>query len=447
MTEAWWRDALESDEPMVAVDECNDVVAANDAAVGLFAPMDPATGWRTIRHPDLLLLTYVDVNVVRPGRAVARVRPLVTRVRTADGRPGSLIWLRDVTEETGRQRRLDRSAHRWSHVLESLPDPVFLVLRSGEVEFSNVAGAALVERIIGVRPGDDEVLQLRSLLDALDGPTGSAVRTLLDETFAAGEPRGPVTVTVRHSPGAAVELLVRTVVLAVGDEVLAVLAARDVTVEQQATRQVGMLNEELRAAVAASEVARVEERERVARAIHDDTLQRLTVLRWLLSDAVPRGLDAAAVSELDDLIVALRDVMTSLHSPVPDLGLAEALQQLAQQTATRTTVRCPASAAKVPLPVAEMAFRSVREALRNVDTHASAGSAAVVVKVGKGALRITVSDDGRGVSPEAVAAAARAGRLGIVSTRESVLAEGGTFELAAGPRGTGTTLTVTIPLR
>jgi len=185
------------------------------------------------------------------------------------------------------------------------------------------------------------------------------------------------------------------------------------------------------------------ERERIARDLHDDALQQLSSLRWLLagqhaSPEVMRQLDA-----VDD---AIRGQLTDLHSVVTRFGLDRALHHLLDQVATPVECDWPASLDRIPVDVADTVFRSAREALRNVDQHARAATATLSIELHDDHVVLMVRDDGVGVEASAVAAATRVGHLGVSTMRESALAVGGKFELAAEYDG-GTRMRLELPLR
>jgi signal transduction histidine kinase len=93
-----------------------------------------------------------------------------------------------------------------------------------------------------------------------------------------------------------------------------------------------------------------------------------------------------------------------------------------------------------PLPAAiEVAiFRITQEALTNIVRHADARNASVLIAV-DGAIRLEVSDDGRGLPED------RHVGVGLTSMRERTAELGGSFDIDSAPNG-GTTLSVRLPL-
>ena len=183
------------------------------------------------------------------------------------------------------------------------------------------------------------------------------------------------------------------------------------------------------------------ERARIARELHDDALQQLAGLRWLLGG---HDVDEQVLAELDGVEAAIRSHLHRLHSSVERFGLRVALEHLADTTATPIVLQVPEGVDELPPELAETLWRSAREALRNVDHHARASSVAVAVEVGDRHVAITVTDDGVGVDPARLVSARADGHLGVTSMREAAVALGGRLALTT-PEGGGTQVRVELP--
>jgi signal transduction histidine kinase len=152
---------------------------------------------------------------------------------------------------------------------------------------------------------------------------------------------------------------------------------------------------------------------------------------------------------LHQLETGLRDVIQDLQpAELEPGGLIRAIEDEAERLQTRYSIRCSVRAAghHRPLPPAVEAavLRIVREALENVQRHASASTVLLTVTVLKSEVRLTISDDGIGVDP----GRSDDGRLhlGISGMRRRAEARGGSFAIES-RRGEGTTISVTIPAR
>lgn len=183
------------------------------------------------------------------------------------------------------------------------------------------------------------------------------------------------------------------------------------------------------------------ERARIARELHDDALQQLAGLRWLLGG---HDVDQQVLAELDGVEAALRSHLHRLHSSVERFGLRVALEHLVDTTATPVVLQVPDGVDELAPELAETLWRSAREALRNVDHHARASSATVAVEVDDRHVAITVTDDGVGVDPARLVSARADGHLGVTSMREAAVALGGRLVLTT-PEGGGTQVRVELP--
>lgn len=194
-----------------------------------------------------------------------------------------------------------------------------------------------------------------------------------------------------------------------------------------------------------------EERRRLARELHDETLQGLAALRVSLSWALQHGdnedlADAAsgAVDALAAEIASLRRLVARLRpAALDDLGLRDALETLAAghrsgSLAVRTDLQLGGERLDPELESA--VYRIAQEALTNADRHAGARNVLVRVWSRKGRLQIEVRDDGCGFDPGVTN-----GGFGLAGIRERVQLAGGTVKVEAAP-GRGTSVRALLPL-
>ncbi|WP_461118341.1 sensor histidine kinase [Saccharothrix stipae] len=222
--------------------------------------------------------------------------------------------------------------------------------------------------------------------------------------------------------------------------------------EQRARAALAAANEQLRGyATQAEQLAITQERNRVARDIHDGLGHHLTVVQMLLQaaravigTADPDRLDAMLAKAQDQSKQALAEVRRSvgaLREP-RSAPLVDALRELASEVTeagvpTGVEVRGAARAARVE--VEESLFRAAQEGLTNVRKHADATAATVVLDYASVDLvRLEVRDDGRGL-PDGPGDG-----FGLLGLRERVAGLGGRVSVDS-PAGRGLTLTVEVP--
>jgi two-component system NarL family sensor kinase len=224
--------------------------------------------------------------------------------------------------------------------------------------------------------------------------------------------------------------------------------------------QVGLAVEHARLLDARTRLAQMEERNRVAREIHDTVAQTLAGLALqlevadVLFDREPargRGAVRDAIGLTHAALEEVRRSVTDLRAaPLEGLTLGEALRRLVETFAAEQGLQHTfmLNGADRPFsPRVEVgAFRVAQEALTNVGRHAGARSIALTLDAGEGIttgerLRLTIEDDGRGFDPDSVAA----GHFGLIGMRERARLLGGTLEVASAP-GSGTRIDLDVPL-
>ncbi len=197
------------------------------------------------------------------------------------------------------------------------------------------------------------------------------------------------------------------------------------------------------------------ERHRLARELHDDTIQSLIALNQRIQLARTRAAGAAdaQLAEMEAMTTAtigdLRRMTRDLRpSYLDDLGLVPALELLARDQSAALGIPVEfvtGGEARRPAPETELAFyRIAQEALRNVGRHAGAGRVNVMLDFTLDQTVLTISDDGVGFNPaERAAELALGGHFGLLGARERAESVGARFEVNSEP-GKGTQVRVTL---
>ncbi len=201
-----------------------------------------------------------------------------------------------------------------------------------------------------------------------------------------------------------------------------------------------------------------EERERIARDLHDDLGQTLTALKMGLEGihaTIDRGGEAEDISErLASLTRQVQGAIASLRMVIFDLrptalerfGLPTAIQLQALAFQSRTGIPCQTSGLELTAQLrgrkATSVFRFIEEALTNVARHAAADQVRIQVTQRVGWFRLCVTDNGRGLDPARLEVGAA---LGLVGARERARQLGGRLEIAGvAPHGTALQLDVPV---
>ena len=196
-----------------------------------------------------------------------------------------------------------------------------------------------------------------------------------------------------------------------------------------------------------------EERRRLARELHDDTIQSLIALNQRLqlariAAAPPLADQLAGMEQLaTDTIADLRQLTRDLRpSYLDDLGLVPALGLLAREATATLGIpiefMSSGESRRLPLPVELAAYRIAQEALRNIGRHARATRATVALDFATERVTLAVADDGVGFDAGRVGELALGGHFGLLGARERAEAVGATLAVDSAPdQGTRVVMT------
>lgn len=210
-----------------------------------------------------------------------------------------------------------------------------------------------------------------------------------------------------------------------------------------------------RYALQAERLAAAQERNRVARDIHDGLGHSLTVVQMQVKAARavleqdPARADAVlekAQRQAEEALAEVRRSVGALREPRPAVPLSEALRALADETSAAgvpTSLGVSGAARPLSADAEESLYRAAQEGLTNVRKHAGATRAELRLDyTGAAAVRLEVRDDGAGLDPAAGAAAAAG--YGLLGVRERAALAGGRMSIESAP-GRGSTLSVEVP--
>ncbi len=204
------------------------------------------------------------------------------------------------------------------------------------------------------------------------------------------------------------------------------------------------------------EYAVVEERNRLARELHDSVTQSLFSVT-LLSEAALNLLDRDAAKARERLeranelaqgaLAEMRALIFQLRPmTLQEEGLLSALKKHLNAVHSRdgrmVELQLTGSARRLPSPVEDATFRIIQEALNNVNKHSRSERAKVELDFGEGCLRLSVIDTGVGFD---ASARRRDGKLGMTSMRERAESAGGCLTVVSAP-GQGTTVRAEFPV-
>jgi signal transduction histidine kinase len=228
--------------------------------------------------------------------------------------------------------------------------------------------------------------------------------------------------------------------------------------QQQIAEEQKRLQENLRYYLREVTKAQEEERKRISRELHDETIQSLVVLSRRLDSlaSTTSGMLEDCRLKLEELREQVNDTIQSIRRLSQDLrpaaldrlGLLSALEWLASDVAkysgVETTVKIVGTERRLPEEAELVLFRITQEALRNVWRHSQATKAEITVVFDENRTRIAISDNGKGFKlPKSINDLARDGKLGLAGMQERAQLLNGTVRVESEP-GKGTKVIVDV---
>ena len=370
------------------------------------------------------------------------------------GGRGYTAILRDVSERVRAEKRLSDSEARLRGILDSAMDAIITVDERQHIMLFNQAAEAMFgcprHDAIGAPiswfiPERDRAAHARHITEFGQSATvsrrmGGALR-IVTGLRRNGE-EFPIDASISQITESGTRYY--TVIL------------RDVTARFRAEEALRRSRNELQELGAAAHMTREQEKSRIARELHDELGQALTMLQmdvaWF-KERIPGDAPAFA-GKLDRMekllkttIAATRRIAADLRPLVlDDLGLVPALEWLVQNFTQRTGMPCELviDDPRLELPGAQSTavFRVVQESLTNIAKHAQATRATVELGKDDGMLTVRIQDDGVGFATDAPR---KPNSLGLFGLRERASLLSGEATIASAP-GKGTTVELRLPL-
>jgi PAS domain S-box-containing protein len=231
--------------------------------------------------------------------------------------------------------------------------------------------------------------------------------------------------------------------------------AQDITERKKAEETLRQSYEEIRRLTDHLQKIREEERTHIAREIHDELGQQLTVLKMEVKGLNKKLRDAEeGVKEkigdilelLDTTVKSVRRISSELRpNLLHNLGLAAAidwhLKEFEKRSGIETSFNEPREEPALSDSTKNGLFRIFQESLTNVSRHANANKVKVGLEQKGQQLFLSIEDNGQGFEKEGIAAK---DTLGILGMKERSQMMGGNYEIISIP-GKGTTVIIAVP--
>jgi len=396
----------------------------------------------------------LEYRITRPDGQVRWIWDRGFPIEDESGRVYRLAGLaEDITERKTAEETLRSTEQHFRALIEKSADAIALCGPDGTITYASPA----TPQVLGFTPAemirfnafdlihpDDTAMLARHMAELVECP-GLSIR---------------IEARVRHKDGSWRWLEGTQRNLLEEPSVGAIVNNyRDITGRKLAEEQCRGNTEELRALSENILSAREEEGARIAREIHDELGSALTSLKWDLEGidkAISTSSDQSQLAPvrkrieemtklMDTTINVVRRIASELRpSVLDDLGLGEALEWQGQQFQERTGLICSCDGSLHDLNLTEeqatAVFRIFQEALTNILRHAQATHVRFVMQEDEDEFRLTITDNGRGITTEE-----KSGQrsLGLLGMRERANLIGGTVDIS-GSKGKGTVVTVRV---
>jgi PAS domain S-box-containing protein len=362
------------------------------------------------------------------------------------------VILRDITERGRAESLLGRSEARLRAILDSAMDAIITVDDQQKIVLFNAAAERMFhcthDQAIGAplawlipdRFRERHTDHVRDF-----GATGVTSRRMGGSRIVTGLRRNgeefPIDASISQ--------------LSEDDRKYYSVILRDVSERVRAHEALARSKDELRELAAAAGKAREQEQSRIARELHDELAQAMSMLKLdvvLIRAAMPPDRNDALArlakmeQQIDATIKAMRRIASDLRPlSLDDLGVFPAIESLVHDFQQRTGIRCELAIAnptrQLTREQSTAVFRIVQESLTNVTKHAQASRVEVALLDDGSELTVSVRDNGRGFDP----AQRPAEGFGLLGVRERAYLVGGTSAIVSAP-GEGTEVEVTLPL-
>ncbi|MFT4017745.1 MAG: PAS domain S-box protein [Agriterribacter sp.] len=232
--------------------------------------------------------------------------------------------------------------------------------------------------------------------------------------------------------------------------------AHDITQKVETEKKQTEYLEQIRMLTGYLQEVRETERKNIAREIHDELGQQLTVLKmeiaWMIKklEVNEKNVEVKLTELLDTIdgtMTAVRRICAELRPTVlDDIGLEAAMEwhikQFQQATGIQVKLLSATEDFHIPADIKTALFRIFQESLTNIARHANASVVQVDLSKKEGFITLMITDNGRGFD---MAIADQKRTLGILGMKERSLALGGEYKINSKP-GKGTAIRVSIPL-
>lgn len=378
----------------------------------------------------------------------------------AEGKPSAIVnVIRDISERKRIEQALMESEAKYRTLVEQSEQGI-CILQNGRIVFANNALAKIngysLKEIYNMSP--DELLDTIHPEDR-EAYVERVKRRLQGEKMM---PRHEYRMIRKDGTKRQLETYAKRITYKGQPAIQSTI--EDITERKQWAEKLEKSKEELKFYVTQITRAQEEERKRIARELHDDTIQELITLSRDMDDLTElktkpvedlrdgRRKIEAARQKVDTILKSVRQFTRDLRpSVLDDLGLVPALEWLTSDMSNRFGIPINTSiigSERNLDPDTTLAmFRIVQESLTNAGRHAQASQIQVNLKFTRKTASLSIIDDGKGFTPpKQISRLTKLGKLGIAGMYERAQLIGATLSIKSN-RNKGTTISLELPIK
>jgi len=360
--------------------------------------------------------------------------------------------IRDITERKYAEEELKKHAK----VLESMAEGVNMFDENGNIVYTN----SRFYELFGYEEGELIGKNISILNNYRLKENKRFMANFLKQLKAKEKWSGEVS--NKKKDGTHFTTYVRVSHLELGGKKYFISVQDDITERKKAEMELKKSHEQLRNLYTHLQNAREQERKHIAREIHDELGQELTVMKMnvsLLNAKIasiesseirePISREAEFLSEfVHNALNSIRKIVSNLRPEfLEELGLKAAMEEYLLQFQNQTKIKCGFRSnlkdQKVDSNISLTIFRIFQEAITNVARHANASQVNITLNQGTKNISLRVKDNGRGVTEKDISDSKS---IGLIGMQERALSNGGKLDITGIP-GKGTTIILKIPLK
>ncbi len=393
-----------------------------------------------------------EFRIIKPDKSLKWAYTIGKVDKDSSGKVLRLFGtVQDISERKRTEETLQKSELFLQTILSNAPITIFATDNKGIFTYSD--GKEL--KNVGLKPGENvgiSALDLYGSLPFIESPNkkirGKEVltRALAGEKMIVNNELNGVWFENQIGP-----------ILNEDGEVMGIVGvATNITERKRTEEKLKQSTEEYRTLVQHIEEEMENERTKIARDLHDDLGQKLSILNMDISWIKSRiGVQSPSVeNKLNEMLQLLTETMGSIKkisfglrpSILDDLGIQEAIKWQLRDFRKTTGITSLLSVLPKDLVIDKslsiVFFRIIQESLTNIARHSGAKNVSVILKSDEELLKLMIQDNGKGIEPGQIDDPKSFGLIGI---RERARSFGGDVSIS-GKKGKGTLVTVVIPV-